>query len=80
LGFVPFFTFSGVKSERIAVGPFPATVEGFHAGVVKRIEMQAVHCADGLFAAVNLLQRKISRENSLIILALAVIVIFLIFI
>jgi hypothetical protein len=42
--------------------------------------MQAVHCADGLFAAVNLLQRKISRENSLIILALAVIVIFLIFI
>lgn len=59
-----------MKTERIAVGPFPATVEGFNAGVIKRIEMQAVHCADGLFSAVNFLKkrkRKISRENLLII-------------
>ena len=49
-------TFGRVKTQRLAVGPVAAAVESFDSGVVQRIEMQAVHCADGLFAAVNLLR------------------------
>lgn len=49
------FTFGRVKTQRIAVGPFTAAVEGFNTGIIKRIEMQAVHRADGFLATVNLL-------------------------
>lgn len=56
-------TFGGVETEGFAVGAFSAAVESFDAGVVKGIEVETVQGADGLFAAVHLLQDRWRRSS-----------------
>lgn len=58
------FTFGRVKTERLTVRSFTATVKGFNSSVVQRIEMQAVHCTDGLLTTVDLLLYIFQKEKS----------------
>lgn len=50
-------TFSSLQADAFAVRAFAGAVESSDSGVVKRVEMQSVYRANGLFAAVHLLEK-----------------------
>lgn len=57
-------TLRGLHDERLAVLSHPAGVEGLHPGLVRAIEVEPIHRADGLRAHVHFLQHTGAHTNT----------------